>query len=284
MITYLKGDLLHSPAQVLVNTVNVVGVMGKGIALEFKNCYPEMFRYYQQLCDEKILDVGKLSLWKSEDKWILLFPTKKHWRNPSKMEYIETGLQKFVQSYYRFGIESIAFPRLGCGNGKLQWSEVKPLMEKYLGELPIQIYIYVDNYSEDIAEHEQVDVMERWLHSYITEIGFGMLKEDIQKRIAVNPEVELENGHRAKVEWQNEQIIIQNGVQRVIEEKDMCQLWNFIRENGVFKCDSIPEKYSEYAGDVIALLKKLEYLQPVIVSDNGIDFGKKSNGFQYIGK
>ena len=98
MLTYLRGDLLSSPAQVQVNTVNVVGVMGKGIALQFKNKYPEMFKSYRQICEKHLFDVGNLYLWKSSKKWVLLFPTKKHWRNPSKIEYIESGLKKFVEN------------------------------------------------------------------------------------------------------------------------------------------------------------------------------------------
>ena len=107
MISYLKGDLLSSPAQVQVNTVNTVGVMGKGIALQFKNKYPEMFLAYQRVCEGHLLDTGKLYLWKSPEKWVLMFPTKKHWRNPSKIEYIESGLRKFADNYERLGIESI---------------------------------------------------------------------------------------------------------------------------------------------------------------------------------
>ena len=143
MLIYLKGDLFSSPAHVLVNTVNTVGVMGKGIALEFKNRYPEMFKVYQKTCDDKLFDIGKLLLWKMNEKWILLFPTKKHWRSPSKLTYIEKGLEKFVQSYEKLGIESIAFPKLGCGNGGLDWDDVRPIMEKYLKNLPIPVYIYI---------------------------------------------------------------------------------------------------------------------------------------------
>ena len=98
MLSYLYGNLLDSPAQVLVNPVNTVGVMGKGIALQFKNKYPSMFKSYQKLCEGHLLDVGKLYLWKSPEKWILLFSTKKHWRDPSKIEYIESGLKKFMST------------------------------------------------------------------------------------------------------------------------------------------------------------------------------------------
>src|SRR5437773_477164 len=114
MITYVKGTLFESPAKTLVNTVNTVGVMGKGIAKRFKEIYPEMFSKYQHLCENKQLQIGKLWLYKTEHKWILNFPTKVHWRQPSRPEYIEEGLRAFAASYPTQGITSIAFPRLGC--------------------------------------------------------------------------------------------------------------------------------------------------------------------------
>ena len=164
MITYLKGDIFSSPAQVLVNTVNTVGVMGKGVALEFKKRYPAMFKSYERVCDEKQLEIGKLLLWKGPEKWVLMFPTKKHWRSPSKLEYIEAGLQKFADTYVEKGIASIAFPRLGCGNGGLDWEEVRPLMERYLERLSIPVYVYVGTYQDGRLNHavsvpmQQLDV------------------------------------------------------------------------------------------------------------------------------
>lgn len=107
-----------------------------------------MFKSYERVCDEKQLEIGKLMLWKGAEKWVLMFPTKKHWRNPSKMEYIEAGLKKFTDTYIEKGITSIAFPRLGCGNGGLDWEEVRPLMERYLKRLPIPVYIYVGTYQD----------------------------------------------------------------------------------------------------------------------------------------
>lgn len=141
MITYVVSDLLKSPADVLVNTVNTVGVMGKGIANDFKKVYPEMFVRYQKLCERGQFNIGQLWIFKKKNKWVLNFPTKKHWRNPSKIEYIENGLEKFVKTYAEKGITSISFPMLGCGNGELNWeTEVRPLMEKYLRNIPIDIY------------------------------------------------------------------------------------------------------------------------------------------------
>lgn len=143
MISYVSGNLFQSPAQVLVNTVNTVGVMGKGIAFDFKRLFPEMYQQYRELCEQNQFKIGMLWLYKSPNKWVLNFPTKKHWRHPSHVEYIEAGLQKFVNSYTNLGIHSIAFPSLGCGNGQLDFeTQVKPLMEKYLRNLPIEVFIY----------------------------------------------------------------------------------------------------------------------------------------------
>lgn len=143
MLQYVSGDLFLSEAQTLVNPVNTVGVMGKGIALLFKNQYPDMFDSYKTLCKNGLLEIGKPCLWKSPEKQILLFPTKKHWRSASKIEYIESGLKYFVGTYEDWQITSVAFPMLGCGNGGLDWNDVKPLMEKYLKPLPINVRIYI---------------------------------------------------------------------------------------------------------------------------------------------
>jgi O-acetyl-ADP-ribose deacetylase (regulator of RNase III) len=144
MINYVDSNLFQSPAKVLVNAVNTVGVMGKGIALRFKQTYPDMFKAYQRLCESDQFDIGQLWLYKTPDKWILNFPTKKHWRQKSRAEYIDMGLQKFVSTYNEQGITSISFPLLGCGAGGLDWqTQVQPLMEKYLRDLPITIYIHL---------------------------------------------------------------------------------------------------------------------------------------------
>lgn len=141
---YVVGDLFQSSADVLVNPVNTVGVMGKGIAREFKRLYPDMFKQYKIICEQEQLQVGKLWMYKATGKRILNFPTKKHWRQKSKLEYIESGLKEFVATYDSLGIQSIAFPMLGCGAGGLDWeTEVQPLMEQYLSDLPIDVCVYL---------------------------------------------------------------------------------------------------------------------------------------------
>ena len=152
MLQFIHSSILDSQAQTVVNTVNTVGVMGKGLAQAFREKYPSMFKAYKELCDNNQFSVGQLWLWRGGNQWVLNFPTKKHWRYPSKLEYIESGLVKFVANYESRGIREISFPRLGCGNGGLNWEDVKPLMEKYLSNLPIPIYIH--DFEADIGAPE----------------------------------------------------------------------------------------------------------------------------------
>ncbi len=137
------GNLFSSRAQTLVNPVNCVGVMGKGLALEFKRRYPAMFQEYRYLCAAHQLRPGEPYLYRDlNGASILNFPTKDHWRNPSELRTIVSGLQWFRARYRIFGIQSIAFPALGCGNGGLPWETVGPVLYRYLRDLPIPVELY----------------------------------------------------------------------------------------------------------------------------------------------
>ena len=126
-----------------MNAVNCVGVMGKGIALEFKKRYPEMYRDYAARCADGMVKLGVPYLYRDLlDTSILNFPTKNHWRGASELSYITDGLKWFIQNYEELNITSIAFPALGCGNGGLEWSLVGPTMYGLLRNLPIDIEIY----------------------------------------------------------------------------------------------------------------------------------------------
>ncbi len=155
-ITVVKGNIFNTNAQTIVNTVNCVGVMGKGIALVFKLRYPNMFDVYKDFCKSKQLSIGKLWLYKGEsnEPWVMNFPTKFHWKYPSKMEYIKLGLEKFVSSYKEKGITSIAFPMLGTNNGGLLKEDVLPIMLDYLSscDIPIEIYDYDPSAPDDLYD------------------------------------------------------------------------------------------------------------------------------------
>lgn len=147
MIINVKGDLFDSDAEALVNTVNTVGVMGKGIALQFKENFPENYRLYREACKNNTLEIGKLLITKEsipsgESKTIINFPTKKHWRYPSEYSYIEKGLVSLREEIISRKLHSVALPPLGSHNGGLDWSRVKRMIERILGDLNCEIFLY----------------------------------------------------------------------------------------------------------------------------------------------
>ena len=146
MIKFVSGDIFQSNCEAIVNPVNCVGVMGAGLALAFKERYPDNFQAYVEACDNKELKLGKpfffeLEL-KDKPRWVINFPTKLDWRNPSKIAWIRFGLLKLSKQLMVKGIKSVAIPRLGCGKGGLDWNVVKPIIEAKLKDLPIEILVY----------------------------------------------------------------------------------------------------------------------------------------------
>jgi len=147
MINIKQGDILRADTEALVNTVNCVGIMGRGIALQFKKAFPENFEAYIKICKEKKLHPGMVCTYKLHNlggpKYIINFPTKRHWRGQSKLEEIEAGLKALVQEVRKLGIKSISIPPLGCGLGGLPWQTVRRLMEEILSVLrDVQVNLY----------------------------------------------------------------------------------------------------------------------------------------------
>lgn len=151
-VTTIQGDIFDSQAQTLVNPVNCRGVMGGGLARVFATRYPTMLAEYRARCAAEELRPGTLHLFTSSVPWVLNFPTKDHWRSPSRLAYIERGLEYFVAHYAAWGVASIAFPRLGCGLGGLSWGAVEPVMRRYLEPLPICVAIYMEGEDGDVAD------------------------------------------------------------------------------------------------------------------------------------
>jgi O-acetyl-ADP-ribose deacetylase (regulator of RNase III) len=163
MMKFTQGNLLEAPAQALVNTINTVGVMGKGIALMFKEAFPANFRAYVDACKESEVKVGHMFVTETANlngpHWIINFPTKKHWRNPAKLEWIVEGLEDLRRVNLERGIQSIALPPLGSGNGGLDWMEVRPEVERVLGDLKdvtILVYEPTEKY-QNVAKHTAVE-------------------------------------------------------------------------------------------------------------------------------
>lgn len=142
-VKLMKGNVLRSQAQAIVNTVNCVGIMGKGVALAFKRKYPEMYRDYVTRCNNREVEIGKPYVYKAEDHIVVNFPTKQHWRSVSRLSDIVTGLRHLQAHLNEWGITSIALPPLGCGNGQLDWSVVGPTLHKHLSTFGIPVELYV---------------------------------------------------------------------------------------------------------------------------------------------
>lgn len=294
MMVYIEGNLFESPARVLVNTVNTVGVMGKGIALTFKIIYPDMFNKYQQLCEGRLLQTGKLWLYKTPHKWILNFPTKEDWRQPSKPEYIERGLQKFVSTYPTLGITSIAFPQLGCGNGELNWDKtVQPLMIKYLSALPIDVFVYIYRKTTVVPEHKDTKAMTEWLRNEPKTLAFSEMWTDLLSLIGAGLNLASWDGQlnfrvtriskpppgllirkvpktiteRLKqlmsgIGIVSKLLIINNG-DIFISEEAILDLWQTIREYGFCVPRIMPDGLDILAPYLLALFSKLSYMKKI---------------------
>lgn len=143
MVKVIIGDMFKSKAQTLVNTVNCVGIMGKGIALEFRKRFPEMHEDYLRRCEAKEVKLGQPYLFRSLlPPWILNFPTKDHWRSVSRLEDIIRGLRHVERHYREWGITSLAVPPLGCGHGQLEWRVVGPTLYRHLKRLDIPVELF----------------------------------------------------------------------------------------------------------------------------------------------
>ncbi len=270
MIKYLEGDIFSTPAQTIVNTVNTVGVMGKGIALEFKKRYPDMFDNYKIACEKNRLKIGRLMLFYEPDHWVLLFPTKEHWRNPSRLEYIEQGLIKFSNIYAESGITSIAFPKLGCGNGELNWDEVRILMEKYLKDLPIDIYIYTNQLNDAIPEHKDQTNTMKWLRQNAKSLSFNGLCDDIRYNCSIVPYSFDDNGLITDVTWKDGVSFSRNGNEEIhFSEDQFFEIWDDIRNRGIVIKDKDIGKNMVYS-----LLLSLGYFSKVVLTD------EKAEGYQ----
>jgi O-acetyl-ADP-ribose deacetylase (regulator of RNase III) len=142
-IQYLNGDITFDDADILVNTVNTVGVMGKGVALSFKTRWPEIMPEYQALCDDGRLIPGGCALLPlpgAQSRWWAALATKHHWRYPSRYRWVENGLNKLAELANEVGATSIAIPPPGCGNGGLVWHTVRPMVVSALSSFDLRIY------------------------------------------------------------------------------------------------------------------------------------------------
>jgi len=187
MIVLAKGDLLTADVDALVNTVNCVGVMGKGIALQFKRRFPGVFKAYEAACKRGDVQIGRMFVVPTEQmsgpKYVVNFPTKQHWRSPSRLEYIDEGLKDLVKVVGQLGIRSIAIPPLGAGNGGLDWEDVEPRLRRAFAELPhVTAHIYGPS-----KERRTVDAPARLRMTWGRALLLDLLRNYVQRRQAMEP-------------------------------------------------------------------------------------------------
>jgi len=182
MIEIKKGNIFTTNCHTIVNTINTVGIMGAGIAYEFKLRFPEMFEKYKNFCENGQIKIGNLWIYKltkydnENYEYILNFPTKQHWEYPTKIEYLELGLQKFIDTYKQKGILSIAFPLLGASKGGLSEEQSINIMKKYLKkiDIPVEIWYFDPNAKDDLYE----DFKDKFLN-----LDTNIIKEQSKLRI-----------------------------------------------------------------------------------------------------
>ncbi len=187
MIKVVSGNFFEHQADIRVNTVNCVGVMGKGAALQFKNKFPKMFKDYQEACKLGNVKIGEPHVWIEDQLSIINLPTKNHWRNPSQYDFIESGLiwlKEFLKDHSQ---KTITLPALGCGNGGLDWNKVKEMIYGHLQELDCNILLFEPESSliEDKEKESDELLQNGSFHSDINLIFESYLKQEDEPRIAI---------------------------------------------------------------------------------------------------
>ena len=286
MITYVDFSLFDSPCKVLVNTVNTVGVMGKGIAKEFKGIYPDMFLEYQSRCERGQINIGDLWIYATDHKRVLNFPTKKHWRSPSKPEYLEAGLRKFARIYQEARIASVSFPMLGCGNGELDWdAQVKPLMERYLRPLPIEIFIHIHTPNAGAArEHRVPDATKKGLREQPQSLAFTEVWDDLVEVVQSTRQFATMDD---KVRFAAEMFLDEEGggirivsddTPVLLHKEQLLDLWQQIRGLGLCIPGIMPSGLDVHSEYVLPLLAELPYMKSVRQANKDTRLTKRAIG------
>lgn len=263
MLIYHRTSILTSQAQTVVNTVNTVGVMGKGLASIFKARYPDMFKAYREICKAQRFNIGQLWLWKASDQWVLNFPTKKHWRQPSKLSYIEAGLKKFVDQYEQRGIREIAFPRLGCGNGGLDWDDVRPLMERYLSPLPIPVYIHDFEVDIGLPEHRETKQAREFQRSF--EGFLSDLSEVLHRERGSFYTVKNSSPYSASFDDARNLHIERPGRRSMVSSEELFEMWTLLLR-GPLTPQRMPGAAYDSAYYLIPIMVRLPYIRPIQVA------------------
>lgn len=199
MIRFTQGDMFETPADIRVNTVNCVGVMGAGVALAFKNRYPAMFREYKRECAAGRMQPGFMHVWRELDQWIINFPTKRHWKDKSRYDDVEAGLVALREYLFKLGPVKVALPALGCGHGGLDWKKVSAMIREHLEGLDAEIIVFDPADSHTVAKKSHSSPSTNWRTVRADEALFpGMLARVGVKELSYSGEVK-EDGWESDV-------------------------------------------------------------------------------------
>jgi len=279
MITYVYDNLFYSPARTLVNPVNTFGAMGGGLSYDFKRFFPEMYEAYREACQEDAFSLWQLMLYKTPHKWVLNFPTKRHYRASATLEHIDMGLQKFASIYAEADITSVSFPVLGADDDGLEWGEVRPRMEAYLRPLPLMIYIHLGEAEEpplpNPVESRSTRAMRSWLNTLPQVISFAQFWRDLVKvsrnrdnwqtvtdgqpfRVVV---VEPRGRQRRSVK-----LSPRRGDSIFLPETQLRDLWQYVQRAGYILPQNLPAGLDEQADYLVTLLAELPYFRLVYLA------------------
>ncbi|MGJ3240027.1 MAG: macro domain-containing protein [Anaerolineae bacterium] len=283
MIHYIHGDLFYSPARVLVNPVNTVGAMGSGIAHDFKRFFPEMYEQYRDLCQRDAFNIGQLLLYRGSHKWVLNFPTKRHFRATATLNHIEDGLKKFVQIYAEQGITSVSFPALGAGDDALDWAEVKPVMEGYLDPLPIAVYVHLHTINT-ASQRRSIRIMKHWLTQRPAQVTFARFWQELVA-LAQQPHTAHDFPFKlvATVAQGRQRLSLKllprQGETIFLPETQLRDLWQYVVRAGYVLPQNLPAGLETHASMLIALLSELSLFRSIKIEDRN---GQIVTGLHYI--
>lgn len=240
-----------------------------------------MFEQYRAACESGEFRIGSLLLYRSEHKSVLNFPTKRHWKGKSRLSDIELGLETFVDRYEELGISSIAFPQLGCGNGGLDWeSQVRPLMERHLGNLPIHIYIHTYGGERDLLDDRSIVELTQWLRHEPPALGFGDVWADLENFVGC--ELKIDDWTITRSDQRS--LDFQRGSESIaIDREDMFDLWQQLRSYGLLSKEDIPAIYQRISETLVSLLTRLPYIERTVFLPSKVMQGKTTmEGFDTL--
>ncbi len=284
MITYVHGDLFYSPARVLVNPVNTVGAMGSGTAYDFKRFFPDMYEHYRDLCQRDEFAIGQLMLYRTPHKWILNFPTKRHFRATASLDHIEDGLKKFVRIYAEQDITSVSFPALGIDEDGLAWDEVKPIMESYLEPLPMSVYVHI--HTDKTADaRRSTRAMKTWLTGRPSTISFEVFWKELLRIVQIDIDAKSHipfKGVATPTKGRQRlslKLTPRRGDSVFLPETQLRDLWQYVTRAGYVLPQNLPAGLEQHASMIMILLAQVSLLRPIQLERQD---GDVFTGLQYI--